>query len=493
MLKKYLFLLIGLALSGCQSSSVSQRPSLTADNSVGSTIPSGVNLIEYTQPQDNMFRVGMLLPLTGSAAKYGQGLKNAALLASDDMKADNLILQFYDTQSTDSGARIAVENALSQNAKLIVGPLLSSSVQAIENETTSAGVPVVAFSTNSEVFKPDVYSLGLLVNEQVDDIISYAASKGRSRFALLIPDDDSGISIAKAAASSAIKNNVSLVRIAFYTPNTTDFTEAVKGLTDYDTRSARLQKVKRALQKQAGQGDASASQALKRLERTQALGDVDFDAVIIPESGAKLKSALAMFGYYDVYSPKVRFLGTTVWESTDLSRETMAIGSWFPAMPKAHSAYFSSKYAETFGEKPAAIYSLAYDAVALAASLAKKNPEDLTSYITSPEGYAGINGIFRILPNGLNEHSLDIYEVSENGNVVVKNAAKSFSSDLSPDEAPLSAFDNVPAPIITGKNSEAAQFAIYGRILPSHQQMSDQANEMDIIRKALKERNVVLP
>ena len=264
-------------------------------------------------------------------------------------------------------------------------------------------------------------------------------------------------------------------------------------MTDYDARSARLQKVKRALQKQSGQGDASASQALKRLERTQALGDVDFDAVIIPESGAKLKSALAMFGYYDVYSPKVRFLGTTVWESTDLSRETMANGSWFPAMPKAHSSYFSSKYAETFGEKPAAIYSLAYDAVALAASLAKKNPEDLTPYITSSEGYAGVNGIFRILPNGLNEHSLDIYEVSENGNVVVQKSATSFSQNLSPTLADFASFDNVPAPIITGKNSEAAQFAIYGKVLPSSQQMSEQANEMDIIRKALKERNVVLP
>ena len=491
MLKKYVFLLLGLVLGGCQSSSVSRQNYLSMPASP--SVPSDVSLIEASHPQDNMFRVGMLLPLSGSASKYGQGLKNAALLASDDMKADNLILQFYDTQSTDSGARIAVENALSQNTKLIVGPLLSSSVSAIENETTSANVPVVAFSTNPAVLKPNVYSLGLLVNEQVDDIISYSASKGRSRFALLVPDDASGIALAKAAASSALKNNVSLVRIAFYTPNTTDFTESVKALTDYDVRSARLQKVKRALQKQANQGDASASQALKRLDRTQALGDVDFDAVIIPESGAKLKSALAMFGYYDVYSPKVRFLGTAVWESTDLSRETMAIGSWFPAMPKAHSTYFSSKYAETFGEKPSALYSLAYDAVALAASLAKKNPDDLTPYITSSEGYAGINGIFRILPNGLNEHSLDIYEVSENGNVVVQNAAKSFSQDLNPTLVDFSSFDNVPAPIITGKNSETAQFAIYGKILPSYQQISDQASEMEIIRKALKERNVVLP
>lgn len=489
-LKKYVFLFVGLVLAGCQSSTSSVHPKISgSDYAVDSQVETGVNLIDENN-RDSSFRVGMLLPLTGSASTYGQGLKNAALMAVDDVKSDNLVVQFYDTQSTPSGARIAVENALNQNSQLILGPLMSTSVKAIEENTTQANVPVIAFSTNPSVLQEQIYTLGLLINEQVDSIISYAAKQGKKKFALLIPDDATGIAIAKAAVMSTQKNGVALTNIAFYPPNTTDFTTPVKELTDFDKRNSRLRKVKRSLQEQADEGSSSARAALQRLDRTQALGNVAFDAVLIPASGAQLKSALAMFGYYDVYSPDVRFLGTAVWENTDLTKETMASGAWFPAMSRTHSAFFAQKYANTFGEKPAPIYSLAYDAVALASSLAKKNPDDLNLYITSPDGYVGVNGIFRIFQNGMNEHSLEVYEVTPNGNVLVQNAPTKFSNNLNDFASDIAVDMNVPAPVITGKDQAAAENAIYGQALSYH--YSTNGDEMDIIRRALQEKNVII-
>ena len=182
-LKKYLFILCGLWLSGCSSSVPENHPRITgSDAAFNEDAYASVSLMDNSlDMQDNNFRVGMLLPLSGQASEYGQGLKNAALMALDDVKADNLVLQFYDTKSTPSGARIAAENAIAQNAKMIVGPLMSSSVQAIEDETTYKGIPVVAFSTNTEVLRPQVYTLGLLVEEQVNRIIAFAASKGKKQ------------------------------------------------------------------------------------------------------------------------------------------------------------------------------------------------------------------------------------------------------------------------------------------------------------------------
>ncbi len=495
-LKKYLFLLCGLWLCGCQSSRPAGTPQISGfDGSFNEDAYASISLMDDTSDiEDGNFRVGMLLPLSGQAAAYGQGLKNAALIALDDVKTDNLVLQFYDTKSTASGARIAAENAISQHAKMIIGPLMSSSVQAIEDETTYRNIPVVAFSTHTDILRPQVYTLGLLVEEQVDRIMGYAASQGKSRFALLLPDDSSGIAIARAAVRSAQANHVTITKIAFYSPGTTDFSASVKALVDYDQRHARLTRVRNSLK---AQGNVlSAQKALKRLERLQALGDVDFDAVLIPESGARLKSALAMFGYYDVYSPKVRFLGTSVWENTDLSRETMAYGSWYPALSRAHSAYFANKYTETFGEKPASIYSLAYDAVALASAIARQQNRSIEEMITSSDGYVGINGVFRIFANGTNEHSLDVTEVGNGGTKIVSEAPKKF---LSPSSG-LDVNNEViidswyKAPEIYGKNREAVQIALYGRVLDeSNQPGYSPQDEMEIIRKALKEHNVVIP
>ncbi len=83
--------------------------------------------------------------------------------------------------------------------------------------------------------------------------------------------------------------------------------------------------------------------ALRQLNAKDTDRGVDFDAVLLPESGARLKSAVAMFGYYDVFAPEVKFLGTSVWENTRLNKESTLKGSWYPALSRNHNAYFNKK------------------------------------------------------------------------------------------------------------------------------------------------------
>ena len=302
-----------LVLSGCQSTNVSME---------GGVSDSNTEISEVNFGGDDKFRVGVLLPLSGTAAKQGQGLKNATMIALEDVRNPKLVLQYYDTKGTPEGARVAITNAINQSSRLIIGPLKSSSVQAISEETRSHDIPVIAFSTVSSVLQPEVYTLGLMVEEQVDRIVTYTAQNGRSRFALLIPDNNTGVAVARAAVKSAQKNSVSITRIGFYTPGTTDFASITRKLSDYDTRTSRLQRLKNSLKTKMSQGDAGAARVLERLNKTDTLGDVDFDAVLIPESGASLKAAVSMFGYYDVYAPQVKFIGTSVWENTVLNKES---------------------------------------------------------------------------------------------------------------------------------------------------------------------------
>ena len=477
-LKKYLVLFLLTVVAGCRSAEVATQ----SEVSLGGR---------------SDFRVGVLLPLSGEAAKQGQGLKNATMMALDDVRNPNLILQYYDTKSTPEGARVAIENALNQQSDLILGPLTSSEVRAVSNSAIDRGVPVIAFSTNTDVLQSNIYTLGLLIDEQVDRVMSFAAEKGRSRFALLVPDNSTGVAVARAAVSSAQKNNVSVVRIAFYPPNTTDFSDILKKMTDYPARVARLQKIRTNLAAKSARGDGNAAKVLKRLEPLDTLGDVDFDAVIIPEYGPRLKSAASMFGYYDVFSPKVKFLGTSIWENTSLNRETTLFGSWYPAMSRSHSAYFSNKYNEYFGDRPSTLYSFAYDGVALASALSKQDSGSLTEAITEPDGYIGINGVFRLFADGRNEHSLDIVEVRSSGDIVVDAAPRRFET-LSRDSGtePLVIDSNYRAPLIFGKDRTTAQTLIYGRPLSPENQpeaYNSFEREQEVTRDALAKLNIRVP
>ena len=256
-------------------------------------------------------------------------------------------------------------------------------------------------------------------------------------------------------------------------------------MSDYNARTGRLQNLKNSLKAKVNAGDANAAKVLARLNKTDTLGDVDFDTVLIPESGAGLKAAVAMFGYYDVYAPQVKFIGTSVWENTPLNRESALRGSWYPALSRSHGSYFANKYANLFGERPSSLYSMGYDAVALSAALSKKSGADLNETITNPDGYLGINGAFRLLENGQNQHSLDIVEVRPGGDVIIDEAPKKF--DLMEPFDGNSAIVLEPgyqAPRIFGKDTSTAQSLIYGRSLGLENQPLDYiptAQEKEIV------------
>ncbi len=370
------------------------------------------------------FRVGVLLPLSGDAANVGNSLKNAAMLALEDINNPNLILQFYDTKSSPEGAREAAENAINQDVKLIIGPLMAAEVEAVSAETRRHDVPVVAFSTNESVLQNQVYTLGLLIGEQIERIVNYASSQGRQQFALLLPDNSTGIAVAKEAIKAVKRNGGRVVKVAFYEPNTNDFSSIVKKLTNYENRASSAE-------------------------------GIGFDAVIIPESGSRLKSATAMFGYYDVFAPEVLFMGTSVWENTNLSKETTLQKAVYPALSRSYSAYFNKKYRTLFGVYPSGLAAFGYDAVALASSLSKKGNTDLNAAITNPSGFSGINGAFRIFANGKNQHSLDVMQITAKGDAVADAAAHSFVDSMALDDGYVSfSYDDMP--MIFGK--DAAQF-----------------------------------
>lgn len=467
MLKKFSAVLLCFGLIACSST----RGPKVADRGGIQEFNSDVSEINISS--SDSFRVGMLLPLSGPAARHGQGLRNAAMVALDDINNPNLIVQFYDSKGTPEGARTAVKNAISQKANIIVGPLMSTEVQAIANETIYQGVPVIAFSTAQEVLQPTVYTMGLLVEEQVDRIMSYVAQKGRSRFALLIPDNSTGNAVAKAAFKSARKNNVAVTVVGYYKPGTSDFSGIIKEMTDYGTRHGAVVRKKAELEARAKSGDASAAQELKRLKTKEGIGELDFDAVLIPESGAKLTAAISMFAYYDAAYPDVQFLGTSIWETGKFNNETAIVKSLFPAISRAHSAYFAGKYNSVFGERPSSLYSFAYDAVALTNQLAKQPPENINQAITKPEGYIGINGAFRFFEDGSNQHSLDILEIRPSGNVVVDAAPKNFNNDISHEKLPpVDVYSGFAAPKIYGKNRQSAEIAIFGSLLPTEKELS---------------------
>ena len=386
---------------------------------------SSITTIELGGP----VKVALLLPLSGRYARIGEAMLNAAQLAVFDVADQDFELVVRDTGGTPEGAAAAARAVVSENVRLILGPLFSTSVAAMAEEARLAQVPVVTFSNDLTIASPSVYVMGLAPQPQIDRLIGYAAEQGLSRFAVMAPSSPYGQAVVSAAQEAVQRYAVSLSRVVSYPPDAQDLSLEVRNLADYDLRHQALLDQRQVL---AARGDDAAKLALRRLDGLETLGKPDFDAVILPEAGKRLQVLAPSLAFYDVDPAEVRFMGTSLWDDPTLGTEPSLLGGWFTAPPRALWETFAGRYRDLFGAPPPRVTSLAYDATALAAVLARgagEAPEPF-SYdpirLTQPSGFSGIDGVFRFLPQGEIERHLAVLEIERNGFKAIDPARQGF-------------------------------------------------------------------
>ena len=363
-------------------------------------------------------KVGLLLPLTGSLTGEGAALLDAAQLALFDVADGRFRLEPRDTGGTAEGALSAAEGLLAGGSELLLGPLLSEEVRAVTTTARIAGVNMVAFSTDTEVAGDGVYLLGHTSRQQVDRLVAYAVESGLTRFAVLAPSTPYGRSVAAQTRDAVAKAGGEFARVAFYAADASDAEDVVRGLADYDQRHGALVAQRDALSQR---DDEISARALRRLEGLDTLGDVAFDALLLPDGGESLRQVVPLLPYYDIDPAKVRFLGTGLWDNPETLGEPTLVGGWYVGPPPEARAGFVGRFEKTYGYTPHRIASLAYDATALAAALARGQGGasfDAAS-LASPRGFFGTGGIFRFSPEGLPERGLAVLEIAGRGDIRV--------------------------------------------------------------------------
>lgn len=371
-------------------------------------------------------RAALLLPLSGPSAALGAAMFNAAQLALFDLAEANFTLLPFDTQGTPDGAAEAARQAVAQNAHVVLGPIVSAEVKAAAPVVREARISMLSFSTDRGAAGDGVFVMGFLPRQQVDRVLGYARGQGLTRFAAIAPDTEYGRTVADQFTQAAARLGGAVTRVEFYRGGA-EPADAVKRVARYDARTRALRQHKAQL---SARGDAESLNELRRLDRADTLGEVDFDAVLLPDDGARLRNVAALLPFYDVDIRRVRVLGTMLWDDPGLGAEPALVGGWYPAPSPDGRADFLAAYARAFGAKPPNIASLAYDATALVAVLARQQADYGVAALTNANGFAGVDGIFRLLPDGTSERGLAVMEVTRGGPRVIDPAPETFQAQV---------------------------------------------------------------
>ncbi len=396
-------LALTLGLSGCQSTAARRPTPVTAAPEVLPPAPEVAEnpdrtdhpeyyRLPHTASGRTPVRVAMLLPLSNPSAEtraVAEALQRAAQLALFDSGNKDIILMPRDEGGSPDLAQRATSRAIAEGAEIILGPLFAQSVTAITPIARDAGVPVIAFSSDRAVGSRGIYLLSFQPEDEVNRIVSYAAAKGHTAFGAMVPNTAYGQKVNTAFRMAVTKAGGQVTAVGTY----------------------------------AETPEASFAPA-------KTVGATHPDAVLIGEGGDMLRAIAPSLALNGAPAASTKFLGTGLWDDPVVSREPMLENGWYAAPSPNAWRNFQTRYQQAFGATPPRIASLAYDAMSLVALLSSGKPYQryTQSSITDPNGFSGIDGIFRFHADGSAERGLAIMQVIPGGAAVLDPAPTTFQN-----------------------------------------------------------------
>lgn len=348
--------------------------------------------------------IGCLLPLSGSFSLYGQEVLNGVQLALARIMEQGPSIQLIvkDTRgSAEEAASLVKELATAHKVISVIGPLASRSALSAARKAQEIGVPVITLTQREGITAEGdmVFQNFLTPAVEVDRLVHKAAQQmGLSRFGILYPDTAYGRTLMNLFWDKVEESGGSIAAVESYKPEETDFAAQIKKMVGlYYPRpepTAEALAERKAFFSQMGVDPGSSAE--KEVEPI-----IDFDAVFIPDNAQKVSLIAPQFPFHKVF--RVRFLGTSLWQSpelVELAAEYLQ-GAVFPSgfsvqRDSAAVKQFVALYRKTYETEPGMLAAAGYDTLMFLSHVlvkeAPKTRQDLQRALRASKDFTGVSG-----------------------------------------------------------------------------------------------------
>ena len=359
------------------------------------TVPigSGGPSIDTSKPVP----VALLVPKSSEQSGdpvLAQSLENAARLAIADLQGVQIDLRVYDTAGNAATAASVGQQAVTDGARIILGPVYAESANAVGNAVSARNVNVMAFSNNPTIAGGNVFILGPTFANTASRLANYAAAQGKTNILIVHSNDLGGNAGRDAFQAAAARTTARVTGSISYEQSQQSVIDSIAPIRD----SVR----------------ESGADAIFMTANTA--GALPLLTQLLPEAGVKQDTT--------------QFIGLTRWDIPAQTLELPGVqGGWFALPDPVKAQQFQTRYQATYGQSPHPIGGLAYDGIAAIGALVSAGQSDALTgaALTQSAGYQGVGGIFRLLPDGTNQRGLAVATIQDRQVVVIDPAPTSFS------------------------------------------------------------------
>ncbi len=349
----------------------------------------------------NRDSIGVLLPLSGRYASYGELVKRGLELALEQHNEVRLPVRFIyrDIGSEASNPAQAV-SALTDDDKVmaIIGPLLSEQAETAAVRAQQELVPLLTLSQRAGLAQIGdfIFRASLTAQQQVETLVAYAKATGHISYSVLHPENRLGEEMSRLFVAEVRRLGGEVIDIVSYPEDSTDFRKQIETLLWQD-------KIVVPPPQPPGhdqQGNPLPAEELPKLEYPLAPSH----ALFIPDYADRIGQLAPQLQFYGLKD--VTLLGINGWNSDELVRragrflkQAVFVDGFFPDSKAPEVQQFVELYRQKYQEEPTLLEAQGFDVASLLLQVmdnsAVRNRDDFRrelSGLRRPRGVAGTIG-----------------------------------------------------------------------------------------------------
>lgn len=349
--------------------------------------------------------LGVLLPLSGRYAVYGQQVQRGMELALAAHPGVPVRLVYRDTADghADPAAQVAAL-AADPSVLAVIGPLTSAAAGPAAEQGVRERLPMLLLAQRDEVTgtSPYLFRDTLTVSSQIRSLLDYAVTgRGLTRFAVFYPVGRQGESFVRQFAAEVAQRGLPAPVCQGYAPGATDLRADLESL-------AKL---------------------------VRGAGGGTLDALVIPDEARQVAQIVPQLGFSRL--DQVQLLGTRAWSDPELIRlagpqieGAVFVDGFFVGSPDPQVRSFVDSYQSGGGQLPTILEAVGYDAAGILLSLLERggiaDREALRQALSSVHDYPGVTGRTRFDLQGEADKRLFLLQVQDGAVVQINGMGENF-------------------------------------------------------------------
>lgn len=349
--------------------------------------------------------VGVVLPLSGRYAPFGELVRKGIELAISEFATEPVRFIYLDSQADAKLAAKAVDELVNGDRVLaVIGPLMGDGALESVAIAEAAKVPLITLSHRQGLPEMGEYIFrnSLTTQQQVDTLADYAIDVlGLNTYAILAPDSRAGQEFSQQFASAIEDRGGDIEYRLTFKEQATDFRRQLLIMKGEDP-DAPQQDHDIAVAPEADGEELVDGEDIQIEEKPDWLPTVDFEALFIPAYADSVALIAPQLAYYGIEN--VQLFGMNGWNSPKLIQQAgrytqgaIFSDGFYANSQEPQVARFVEQFKDRFSESPSIIEAQAYDCAKIVLTTLSQpevtTSESLHQALYLFDDFKGITGI----------------------------------------------------------------------------------------------------